>query len=117
MLDGPAAAAAADELTGVYRAAFTAPGYDETEEQVQRFRDEQLPAHVERDGFRCATLRVADDWPGSPTATPASAASGPRVAVLEGVADPATQLGLRSSCAARRAPLLLHEAHPPRLCP
>jgi len=58
MLDGAGATRSADELTLVYRSAFTAPGYDETEEKVLRFRDDQLPAHVGRDGFRCATLHV-----------------------------------------------------------
>jgi broad specificity phosphatase PhoE/ribosomal protein S18 acetylase RimI-like enzyme len=59
-LDGAGAAAAADELVEVYRAAFGAPGYDEPPEAARRFRDEQLGRHVERDGFRCTTLRVQD---------------------------------------------------------
>jgi len=54
------ALAADDVLTSVYRAAFTAPGYDEPEEGVERFRREQLPAHAARPGFRCATLHLAD---------------------------------------------------------
>jgi ribosomal protein S18 acetylase RimI-like enzyme len=57
VLDGPAAVAIADELADVYRRAFTAPGYDEPEASVERFRSEQLLAHAARDGFRCATLR------------------------------------------------------------
>lgn len=43
-----------DELTTVYRDAFGARGYDETEREVERFRDEQLPMHAAREGFRCA---------------------------------------------------------------
>ena len=46
-------------LTTVYRAAFTAPGYDEPEEAVARFRREQLPTHAARAGFRCTTLHLA----------------------------------------------------------
>jgi broad specificity phosphatase PhoE/GNAT superfamily N-acetyltransferase len=59
LLDGPAALAAGDMLTSVYRAAFTAPGYDESEDAVTRFQREQLPAHVVRTGFRCTTLQLA----------------------------------------------------------
>lgn len=59
VLDGPASLTAEDALTAVYRAAFTAPGYDEPEEAVSRFRREQLPTHAARPGFRCATLRLA----------------------------------------------------------
>ncbi|HLN78470.1 MAG TPA: GNAT family N-acetyltransferase [Nocardioidaceae bacterium] len=43
-----------DALAAVYRAAFGAPGYDEGEEEVRRFLEEQLPRHIERDGFRLA---------------------------------------------------------------
>ena len=39
-------------LTDVYRLAFGAAGYDEPEDAVARFRDEQLPRHAARDGFR-----------------------------------------------------------------
>jgi broad specificity phosphatase PhoE/GNAT superfamily N-acetyltransferase len=59
VLDGPATLAAADVLTSVYRGAFSAPGYDEPEEAVSRFRHEQLPAHTARPGYRCVTLQVA----------------------------------------------------------
>jgi ribosomal protein S18 acetylase RimI-like enzyme len=52
--DGDDVSALVDELTTVYRGAFGAPGYDETERQVERFRDEQLPGHAAREGFRCA---------------------------------------------------------------
>src|SRR5215216_2318432 len=45
------------ELVDVYRAAFTAPPYNEDELSVARFRDEQLPRHAERDGFRCVVAR------------------------------------------------------------
>ena len=40
-----------DELVDVYRAAFTAPGYDETSDDVERFRA-SLPQHADREGFR-----------------------------------------------------------------
>jgi broad specificity phosphatase PhoE/GNAT superfamily N-acetyltransferase len=59
VLDRHAALAAEDDLTTVYRTAFTAPGYDESEEAVTRFRREQLPAHAARAGFRCTTLLLA----------------------------------------------------------
>lgn len=51
------AAAAAVELAAVYRSAFTAPEYGETEESVVEFRDEQLPTHAGRPGFRCVVSR------------------------------------------------------------
>lgn len=47
-----------DALADVYRAAFGAPGYDEGEDAVARFRDEQLPRHATREGFRCAVARA-----------------------------------------------------------
>jgi broad specificity phosphatase PhoE/GNAT superfamily N-acetyltransferase len=59
VLDGPAALATQDVLTAVYRAAFTAASYYESEEAVTRFRSEQLPAHTARPGFRCITLMLA----------------------------------------------------------
>ena len=51
--DGPI-----DEIVDVYRAAFTAPGYDETPDDVERFR-ESLPQHAEREGFRLELARRA----------------------------------------------------------
>ncbi len=57
VLDGPGALALRDELVHVYRAAFTAPGYDEDDHAVARFVDDQLPAHAARDGFRLVTVR------------------------------------------------------------
>lgn len=39
-------------LARVYLAAFGAPEYGEAIEDVQRFVDEQLPKHAERDGFK-----------------------------------------------------------------
>jgi broad specificity phosphatase PhoE len=57
VLDGPSALAAQDALVEVYRGAFTAPGYDEGDDAVARFADEQLPAHAARDGFRLVTVR------------------------------------------------------------
>ena len=59
VLGGSATLAAEEVLTPVYRAAFTAPGYDESEEAVTRFRCEQLPSHAARPGFRCTTLLQA----------------------------------------------------------
>jgi len=52
--DGMAVLARAADLAHVYRAAFCAPGYVEPASAVDRFRDQQLPAHTARDGFRCA---------------------------------------------------------------
>jgi ribosomal protein S18 acetylase RimI-like enzyme len=49
-----------DEIVDVYRAAFTAPGYDETTEDVARFRA-GLPRHAARDGFRLALARAPGD--------------------------------------------------------
>jgi broad specificity phosphatase PhoE/GNAT superfamily N-acetyltransferase len=63
-LDGEQAAASAPGLTEVYRAAFGAPGYDESEDSVVRFRDEQLPTHTARDGFRCVTVAVGEQLAG-----------------------------------------------------
>jgi broad specificity phosphatase PhoE len=60
-LDGPAAQGIADEVERVYRAAFGAPGYDETEAEVRRFMDETLPTHASREGFRMVTLRLGPD--------------------------------------------------------
>ena len=54
LLSSAEAIAQRDALADVYRAAFGAPGYDEGEESAARFRDEQLPLHATRDGFRCA---------------------------------------------------------------
>ena len=45
------------ELVDVYRAAFTVAPYDEDEGAVARFRDEQLPRHAGREGFRCVVAR------------------------------------------------------------
>jgi ribosomal protein S18 acetylase RimI-like enzyme len=44
-------------LFDVYRRAFGASGYDEPESSAVRFRDEQLPVHATREGFRCAVAR------------------------------------------------------------
>jgi len=52
--DGPVVLARAADVAHVYRAAFCAPGSDEPASAVDRFRDEQLPAHTQRAGFRCA---------------------------------------------------------------
>lgn len=51
------ALSAGDEVVTVYRAAFGAPGYDETEEQVRTFATEVLPTHATYAGFRMAVLR------------------------------------------------------------
>ena len=47
-----------DEIVDVYRAAFTAPGYDETPDDVERFRA-SLPRHADREGFRLELGRRA----------------------------------------------------------
>jgi ribosomal protein S18 acetylase RimI-like enzyme len=59
-LDGRAAIRLLPELVDLYRAAFTAPPYDEDEASIERFRDEQLPRHAEREGFRCVIARNGD---------------------------------------------------------
>lgn len=59
VLDGEAALTLLDELAAVYRAAFTARGYDETEDEVQRLVTEQLPTHAVREGFRLVVVREA----------------------------------------------------------
>ena len=58
-LDGARVLEVLDELVTTYRAAFTAPGYDETEEQVQHFATDSLPLHATRDGFRLVLVREA----------------------------------------------------------
>ncbi len=58
-LDRPGAVAVVDEVVAAYRAAFTAPGYDETEEQVERFATDMLPLHATRDAFRLVLVREA----------------------------------------------------------
>ena len=60
-LDGEQAIAWRDQLAACYRAAFTAPGYDETDDDVARFAAEQLPAHAGRDGFRLVAALGDDD--------------------------------------------------------
>jgi ribosomal protein S18 acetylase RimI-like enzyme len=64
VLDGPAALGIADEVERVYRAAFGAPGYDETEADVRRFMAETLPTHASREGFRMVTVRRGPDLSG-----------------------------------------------------
>lgn len=59
VLGGEEALTLLDDLAAVYRAAFTAPGYDETEEQVQRLVTEQVPTHAGREGFRLVVVREA----------------------------------------------------------
>jgi GNAT superfamily N-acetyltransferase len=48
-----------DDLVDVYRDAFSAPGYDETPDDVERFRT-GLPRHAARDGFRLAVASLPD---------------------------------------------------------
>jgi broad specificity phosphatase PhoE len=64
VLDGVGAAQVASELTRVHRSAFAATGYDESEENLERFRETRLPRHVRRQGFRCATLWVGQELVG-----------------------------------------------------
>ena len=52
--DGEELSGLVDELTTVYRGAFGAAGYEESEQDFERFHDEQFPAHAGREGFRCA---------------------------------------------------------------
>jgi GNAT superfamily N-acetyltransferase len=51
-----------DDVVEVYRAAFTAPGYDETADDVERFRA-GLPRHGDRDGFRLVVASRSDAGP------------------------------------------------------
>ena len=46
-----------DELTEVYRGAFSAPPYRESDADVQRFASEILPRHAARGGFRLCVAR------------------------------------------------------------
>jgi ribosomal protein S18 acetylase RimI-like enzyme len=46
-------------LVEVYRGAFTAPGYDETPDDVERFRT-GLPRHAAREGFRLVVAASPD---------------------------------------------------------
>jgi ribosomal protein S18 acetylase RimI-like enzyme len=48
-----------DAVVEVYRAAFTAPGYDETADDVERFRT-GLPRHAAREGFRLVVAASPD---------------------------------------------------------
>jgi ribosomal protein S18 acetylase RimI-like enzyme len=48
-----------EDVVDAYREAFTAPGYDETPDDVERFRT-GLPRHAAREGFRLV-LAYADD--------------------------------------------------------
>lgn len=59
VLDGAGATRVADEIVEVYRAAFTSPGYDETDEQVRHFATDMLPVHAGRAGFRLVLVREA----------------------------------------------------------
>jgi GNAT superfamily N-acetyltransferase len=49
------------QLVDVYRAAFCAPPWEEGEDDVRSFGDEQLPKHVSREGFRLAVAREEND--------------------------------------------------------
>jgi ribosomal protein S18 acetylase RimI-like enzyme len=59
-LDGEQALVRREGLTGCYRSVFTGAGFAETEQDVERFADEQLPGHAVRDGFRMMAA-LADD--------------------------------------------------------
>jgi GNAT superfamily N-acetyltransferase len=48
------------DVTEVYRSAFGAPPYNEGEAQVQQFRDDMLPRHTQRDGFRFVVALESD---------------------------------------------------------
>ena len=51
-------------LARVYRRAFTAPGYSESEEDVERFERESLPRHAARERFRCVVASRHDELVG-----------------------------------------------------
>ena len=51
----------APALAILYRRVFTAPGYRESEEDVERFEGESLPRHAAREGFRCVVASRQDD--------------------------------------------------------
>jgi ribosomal protein S18 acetylase RimI-like enzyme len=51
------ARAIAADLVEVYRLAFGAAPYFESEESIARFGAESLPRHLDRAGFRCAVAR------------------------------------------------------------
>jgi ribosomal protein S18 acetylase RimI-like enzyme len=53
-----------DDIVAVYRSAFTGPGQDESEADVVRFRDHQLPVHARREGFRCVLAYRGDEMVG-----------------------------------------------------
>jgi ribosomal protein S18 acetylase RimI-like enzyme len=57
VLDDVAALDIADELGGVFAAAFGAPAYDE---EVERFATDQLPTHAARDDFKLVAARSED---------------------------------------------------------
>jgi GNAT superfamily N-acetyltransferase len=60
VLDVPQSVQAAPELAAVYLSAFGAPGYDEDAAAAERFGNEQLPLHSERDGFKLVAARADD---------------------------------------------------------
>lgn len=51
--------ALAEALANVYRSAFCAPEYAETEADVERFAADQLPTHAQRQGFRLSLAQEA----------------------------------------------------------
>jgi ATP-binding cassette subfamily B protein len=48
-----------EAFTAVYRSAFAAPPYSETETHARRFAEQALPPHLRRPGFRCVAARDA----------------------------------------------------------
>ncbi|WP_433162617.1 N-acetyltransferase family protein [Kribbella sp. CA-247076] len=57
VLDVPQSLQAAPQLAAVYLSAFGAPGYDEEPARAERFGNEQLPLHSQRDGFKLVVAR------------------------------------------------------------
>lgn len=49
------------DLAAVYRATFTQPPFDETEDDVTRWSGEILPRHAARRDFRCRVARASAD--------------------------------------------------------
>ncbi len=64
ILDGAEVDTIYEELAAVHSLAFEQPSREAAMADRARFRDEQLPTHRSRDGFRCAVLRLAGELVG-----------------------------------------------------
>lgn len=58
---GPEAVMLADELHDVYAEAFGRPPHNESPAQAAGWRDNSLPSHATRPGFRCVVARDGDE--------------------------------------------------------